>query len=118
MFGSLDDIGPKPLDADLGNLRMLGDDGLQDAGAHLDCLLHQIVEASDFQRRETVDQIGRCRLRPRQFDGFEPYGLLRLLGDPRQPFAVASVEDEQLGAFCHAQHVGQIMALLRPGVER
>jgi hypothetical protein len=44
LFGGLDDIGAQPFDAGLCHLRVLGDDRLQDAGAHLDRLLHQIVE--------------------------------------------------------------------------
>ena len=103
----------EPLDADPGDLRMLRDDRLQHAGAHLHRLLHQIVEPSLLQRREAVDEIGFFGLRPRLLHRFEPHRLLRLGRNPRQPFAVAPVEQEQFRALGHAQHVGQIMALLR-----
>ena len=58
MLGGLDRVGGEPLDADLGNLRVLGDHRLQHAGAHLHRLLHQVVEPALLQRRETIDEIG------------------------------------------------------------
>ncbi len=118
LLGRLDRIGRDAVGADLGDLRVLGDDRLQHAGAHLDRLLHEIVEPALLQRREAVDEIGTRRLRPRLFDGREPHRLPGPGGDPRQPFAVAAVEDQQLGAFAKPQHIRQIVALLLGRLDR
>ena len=112
LLGRLDGVGLDAVGADLADLRVLRDDRLQHAGAHLDRLLHEIVEPPLLQRREAVDEIGTRRLRPRLLDGREPHRLLGPGSDPRQPFAVAAVEDQQLGAFAKPQHVRQIVALL------
>ncbi len=61
---ALDDIGPHPLAIDPGDLGETGQDRLQHGGAHLDRLLHHIVEPGMFERREDVSEVGQAVLRP------------------------------------------------------
>ena len=44
---------------------MTGQDRLQPGGAHLDRLLHHVVEPGVFQRRKDVGDVGQAVLRPR-----------------------------------------------------
>ena len=113
----LDDIGPHLVQIGDLALHMLCHDGLQQARAHLDRLLHEIIEPSDLQRREEVMQIGGSRLRPRFLDRRQQNALAGGEGEAGSPFAVAAVEDEQFGAIFHAQHIGKIVELVLIGLD-
>ena len=73
--------------------------GCSTPGAHLDRLLHQIVEPPLLERREAIDEIGRGGCGRVCLTGEPAPPSFVVADDPRQPFAVATVEDEQLGAF-------------------
>ena len=64
------------IDAGFCHLRVLGNHRLQDAGAHFDRFLHEVVEPALFQWRKAVDKIGKRRLRTLQFQHSQPYGFL------------------------------------------
>jgi hypothetical protein len=96
---------------------VLGDNGLQDARPHLDRFLHEIVEATLFQRRKAVEKVRQRRLRPHQLHRFEGDLLFRDGGRARQPFAVASVEEQQFRAFRQPQNVQEIVCLGDRGLD-
>ena len=90
---------------------MLRHDRLQHACAHLDGLLHEIVEPPDLERREEIVQVRSLRLRPGLLDRFQQDLLLRGIAQRHQPFAVAAVEHRHLVAGGQAHHRGQVAAL-------
>ena len=64
LLGGLDDIGAHPLGVDPGGLGEAGQDRLQRGGAHLDGLLHHVVEPGMLERRKDVGEVGQPVLRP------------------------------------------------------
>ena len=91
---------------------MLRDDRLEDARAHLDGLLDHVVEPRGFERREAVCKIGRRGLFARAITDGKRDGLPARGGEAGDKLAVAAVEDQDGIAFRHAQHGGEIVALV------
>ena len=111
LLGSLDDIGAHPLAVDATDLGEAGQDRLQRRGAHLDGLLHHVVEPGVFQRREDVGDIGQAILRPGLGGDIQTVGPFASR-DRSLPFAVASVEHQDGLAGGKPQHIAEIIALV------
>jgi hypothetical protein len=104
-------VGGHALDIDLRNLGVMRHHRLQHAGAHLDGLLHHVVEPAGFQRREAIDETGRLRLGAHLLGKLQRRLLPARLAQHRAPFAVAAVEDEEFRALGHAQHIQEVVRL-------
>ena len=111
LLGGLDRVGAHALEIDASDLAVLHRDRLQPRGAHLDRLLHHVVEARVLERREQVVQIARRRLRPRLLADVERGGALAGVGEARAPLAVAAVEEEHAVAGFEPHDVLQIVRL-------
>jgi len=84
---------------------------LQARDAHLDRLLHHIVEARALERRKQVMQVVGRGLRPGL--GLEPHrhGALSRDSEAAPPFPVAAIEQQDRVVRLKPQHMGEIMAL-------
>ena len=110
MLGRLDDIGPHPLAVDPRDLGEAGQNRLQRRRAHLDGLLHHVVEPGVFQRRKDVGEVGQAVLWPGPGDDMEAVGPFAS-GDRGLPFAVAPVEHQDGSSRRQPQHIAEIIAL-------
>ena len=111
LLGGLDDIGAHPLAVDPRDLGEAGQHRLQRGRAHLDRLLHHVVEPRMLQRRKHVGEVGQAVLRPGLGDDAQAVGPLAA-GDRGLPFAVAAVEHQNGVAGGKPQHVAEIIALV------
>ena len=59
LLGGFDGVRPHALEIDARHLAVAGEHRLQPRGAHLDRLLHHVVEPRRFERREQIMQVGR-----------------------------------------------------------
>jgi hypothetical protein len=111
LFRGLDDIGAHPLAIDPRDLGETRQNRLQPRGAHLDRLLHDVVEPGMLQRRKDVGDVGQAILRSDLVDDRQ---LIRPLAarDLRPPLAVLSVEHEDGIAGLKPQHIAKIIALV------
>src|SRR5947207_2803264 len=107
-----DRLGAHPLGIDAPHLREASEDGDEARGAHLDRLLHHIVEPGVLERSEQILEVRRRCLRPRGFDDPQPQGLAARL-DRGAPLPFPAVEEENRILFLEAQHVLEIMAARR-----
>jgi hypothetical protein len=105
------DVGGHPLQVDPAHLRELGQDGAEPPGAHLHSLLRQVVEPGMLQGREEVVQVGKRGLLPDLLLHVQQALLATPRNDPRTPFAVAAVEEQDWIADRHAQHVEEVIGL-------
>ena len=64
LLGGFDDIGAHPLAIDPRDLGEARQNRLQSRRAHLDRLLHHVVEPGMFQRRKHIGDVGQAVLRP------------------------------------------------------
>ena len=112
LLGGLDDIGAHPLAVDPRDLGEAGQNRLQSCRAHLDRLLHHIVEPGMLQRREHIGDVGQAILRPGLRARSQAVGPLAA-GDLGLPFAVAAVEHQDGVAGGEPQHIAEIVALVR-----
>ncbi len=104
-------MGAQPVEIDALDVGEAGEDRLQHGGAELGPLLHHRVDRILLHRGEAEpevgDGLGRAELPLGQ-------GAAAGLGqsiEPRQPFAVARVEQAQPGAGHQPQHTAQVMCL-------
>jgi len=112
----LDDVRAHALGIDAGDLRVPRQHRLDARGAHLDRLLHYVVEPGVLERREHEIDPSGCRLRPRLIADRERAAALAHRRDLGPPFAVAAVEQKHGVAGRQAQHVEEIIGAV--AVER
>ena len=110
MLRRFDGVCAHSIGVDARHLAVARQHRLQPRDAHLDSLLHHVIEARRLERRKQVVQVGRRGLLPRLGADFER-GLSLLARDGRAPFAVAAVKDENAIARAQAQNVGEVMGL-------
>src|SRR5690349_20691426 len=113
LFGRLDHVRPEAVYADRRHLGVLRDDGLQQAGSHLDRLLDDVVEAALLEGSKTIDEVWMRRLRSYLSERSERHPLARDAGDLDKPFTVATVEDQKLATLVETKHIAEIVRLLR-----
>ena len=116
LLRGLDHIGAHALEIDPRHLGVPGDHRLQPRGAHLHRLLHQVIEPGMLERREQEMQVARPRLLAHALADQRGQRPLAGAGEPRLPFAVAAVEQQQGIAALEPQHVEQVIGLV--AVER
>ncbi len=90
---------------------MLGQNRLQARGAHLNGLLHHVIQPRRLEWGEQVMQVGRRGLRPGLSDQGHPDRALAGFGDLGLPLAIAPVEQKDALPGFEPQDVGQVMAL-------
>ena len=121
LLGGLDHIGAHPLAVDPRDLGEAGQNRLQSCRAHLDRLLHHVVEPGMLQRREHIGDVGQAVLRPGLGDDRQAVRPLAAR-DLGLPFAVAAVEHQnrcrrrQAAAHCRDSCSGSARA--RPSGRR
>src|SRR6185312_12998816 len=98
------------------DLRMLRDHRLDSRHAHLDRLLHEIVEARVLQRREQQVQIGGRSLCTRLSGNMQGAAALAGLADAAPPLAVPPIEEENGSTLRQPKHIEQVIRLV--AVER
>ena len=76
MLGRLDRVRAHAAEIDALGLGVARDDRLQPRDAHLDRLLHHVVEARVLERREQIVQVAGRGLLARALDDLEPQRLL------------------------------------------
>ena len=109
MLGGLDRVGAHTLDVDALDLGVLRQHRLQPGHAHLDCLLHHVVEALVLERCKQVVQVLRLGLRPGLF--LQDQDGAFAIGERRLPFTIFAIERQNPVASLEAQHVAKIMRL-------
>ena len=112
MFRGLDGIGAHAFEVEPMHLRPARQHRHQPPCAHLDRLLHHVVQTRMFQWCEQVVDVRALVLGAHKILGDEGSGLLRDIRQFGPPFAVASVEDEHRIAGLQAQDIDQIIHLL------
>ena len=95
---------------DARDLAVAGEHGLQPRNAHLDRLLHHVVEPRGFQRREQIVQVGGLSLGP-GFAADMQHGSALLQLNGGIPLAVAAIEDQHAIIRFEPQHRGEVMRL-------
>ncbi len=104
--------------ADAVVLRVLRDDGLDHACAHLHCFFNEIIEPSNFQWREEEVQIGERGLRTFLRHADKVQLSLAVKREFCPPLAIPAVEDQNLIALLQAQDIGEVVELRRIDVRR
>ncbi len=99
MLSGFDRVGAHARDVHAFGLGVPGDDRLQLRGAQFHRLLHHVVMARAFERREQIVQIARTLLRPRLLVHGEHCAALSCTLQLGSPFPVAAVENKQLVAW-------------------
>ena len=96
MLGRLDRVGLQAVLPDAFGVGVVGLDGDDAGGAKLGRLFHDEVGARLLDRREHQPQVGRVLLRARLRDRRDLPAAPPHRNDPRQPLALAAVEDGDL----------------------
>jgi len=99
------------LEVDAGDLSVPGEDRLQAGRAHLDRLLHHVVEARVLERCEQIMQVERGGLGPGARADGEREPAFSGARERAPPFAVAAVEYQHAIARFQPQHVGEVIGL-------
>jgi hypothetical protein len=110
LLGGFDRVRAHALGVDAGDLAVAGQHRLQARDAHLDRLLHHVVEPRRLQWCERIMQIGRHGL-VAQLGADEERSRALVQHDRRTPLAVPAVENINAVAILEAQDVGEIMRL-------
>ena len=119
LLGGLDRIGPHPLEIDARDLGVPREHRLQARGAHLDRLLHHVVEPRMLERGEQVMQVERRGLRAGLFADARATARVfrRLPGVARHSPSRPLNTSTGAPAF-EPQHIAQVVRLRRVERER
>ena len=112
LFGRLDRIRPHARQIDALGLGVARQNGQKPRGAHLDRLLHHVVEPRMLERRKHIMKVRGCGLLARALENAERGAFLARGRELRPPFALAPVEHQHVAARLEAQHVDEIVRLL------
>ncbi|MGY3288551.1 hypothetical protein ACVWWP_001618 [Bradyrhizobium sp. LM3.6] len=104
-------FGAHPFGIDPGGLGEPGQDRLKRGGAHLDGLLHHVVEPGMLERGEDVSEVGQPVLGPGLLEDDEAVRSLAAFNGGL-PLAVAAVERQDLGPGGKPQHIAEIIGLI------
>ena len=111
MLRRLDGVGLQAVGADTLGIGEAGQDGLDAGGAQFCRLLDDEIGAGLLDRREEEPEIGWVALRGGAAQNLQRHGAFARLRDPRPPFAVAAVEERDLGALALPHDACQVVAL-------
>jgi len=112
LLSGLDDVAAHPIEIDARNLRVLGDDRLQQRRTHLHGLLNHVVKPCVLERRKQEMKIARTRLRAHARTNDQTRDPLAGSSEAGLPLAVAAVEEQHLVAPLYPQDVKKIVGLV------